>query len=441
MLRGYRKNGIKSSEKRESVKEYCGLEVCTDGQVRIALNPDMLTEMIDITEAVKHLGQTAMLAVMTGVMESEVNRLAGDRYERRSERENYRWSNERGSVRCMGQKVGIERPRVRSKAGSEIPIKSYELFQSKDENANTVMERVLSGLSNRKYKRVVESVIDGYGIERSSISKSFIKATAKKLQELNERRLDGKNIIAILIDGIEFKGHLLIVAVGIDETGRKEVIGLRAGATENSNLCISLLNDLIERGLDINAPRLFVIDGSKALSKAIKKVFGEIALIQRCQIHKRRNVKSHLPEKYHVELEKRLRVAYGMKAYSEAKELLEKTVNWLSGISASAADSLCEGLEETLTLHKLNVPPVLRKSLSSTNIIESAFSAVREMTRRVKRWMSEMQVCRWCAAGLLEVERQFHKISGHRSLPVLVMALKSYHENMQNCVDKQLKVG
>ncbi|MDI6891908.1 MAG: transposase [Actinomycetota bacterium] len=260
-------------------------------------------------------------------------------------------------------------------------------------------------------------------MSKSSVGRHFIKATAKQLKALLERRLDTLDLIAILIDGIEFKEYLLVVALGVDEEGRKHVLGLWQGATENTEVVTALLEDLVERGLSPKKNYLFVLDGAKALRKAVKKVFGEDTEIQRCQLHKRRNVKSYLPPEHQEIVDRRLRAAYSMGDYHEAKKSLQLTVSYLKRLNPSAARSLEEGLEETLTLHCLGVPDLLRKSLSSTNLIESPFSTSKDISRRVKRWRNGEQVQRWAAASLLEVEKRFRRINGYRYLSVLATAL------------------
>lgn len=282
-----------------------------------------------------------------------------------------------------------------------------------------VAEKVVCGLSTRKYRRAVEAVLDGYGIARSSVSRHFVRATAQQLQELCERRLEALRLVALLIDGIEFAGQTLIVALGVDENGQKHVLGLWQGATENATVCKALLEDLGERGLNLERRYLVVIDGSKALRAAVERVVGTQAAVQRCQLHKRRNVKEHLPEPCRADYDRRLRNAYAMTGYAEAKQALEQLWRQLCDVNPSAARSLEEGMEETLTLHRLGVAPLLRRSLVSTNIIESCLSTVRHVARNVKRWQGGDHVARWTAAGLLEAEKKFRRVKGYRELKEL----------------------
>jgi transposase-like protein len=251
------------------------------------------------------------------------------------------------------------------------------------------------------------------------VSRHFVRATARQLQQLCERRLENLKLVALLIDGIEFAGRTLIVALGVDENGRKHGLGLWQGATENATVAKALLEDLVERGLDMERRYLVVMDGSKALRAAVERVLGERAEVQRCQIHKRRNVKEHLPEPCRAQYDRQIRVAYAMSGYAEAKQALERIWRQLSDVNPSAARSLEEGMEETLTLHRLGLSPLLRRSLSTTNVIESCLSTVRHVARNVKRWQGGDHVARWAAAGLLEAEKKFRRVKGYRELKEL----------------------
>ena len=308
---------------------------------------------------------------------------------------------------------------MRTRDGEEVELENYRKLQQDGRMQRAVAERVVCGLSTRKYRRAVASVLEGYGIEKSSVSRQFVRATVHQLRELCERRLEGLNLVALLIDGVAFAGRTLIVALGLEEDGSKHVLGLWQGATENATVCTALLEDLVERGLNPERRYLFVLDGSKALRVGVEKVFGERAEVQRCQLHKRRNVKDHLPEACRADYDRQLRNAYAMASYEDAQAALEKLFRQLERINPSAAHSLEEGLEETLTLHRLEVGPLLRRSLSSTNLIESCLSTVRHVARNVKRWQGGDHIARWTAAGLLEAEKKFRKVRGYRELKEL----------------------
>jgi transposase-like protein len=250
-----------------------------------------------------------------------------------------------------------------------------------------------------------------------------VKASAESVEQLATRRFDGVRFPAIFIDGVEYAEETMVVALGMTEDGTKRVLGLRQGATENAEVVTSLLEELRERGLDTSRGTLFVIDGSKALRAAIKRVWGRRAVIQRCQVHKKRNVKAHLAEAHHEELDRRLAAAYGEAHYDSALAKLRLTVRWLDRISPAAAASLREGMEETLTVVRLGVPELLRRTLSSTNPIESALNVVRALTNRVKRWRDGDMRQRWCATGLMRAEEKFRRIKGYKQIPQLVAAL------------------
>jgi len=261
------------------------------------------------------------------------------------------------------------------------------------------------------------------------VSEQFIEASREKLRELMERRLEKLELFALLIDGTEFKGHHLMVALGIHKDGRKTVLGLREGATENATVVSELLSDLAGRGLDFSVPRLYVLDGGKALEAAVRRHAGQSAVVQRCQLHKRRNVIEHLPEEHRESVERKLKNAYGMFEYEEAKRALGKLHHELMHLNPSAARSLEEGLEETLTVHRLGVPETLRRTLANTNLIESAFSVVETVCRNVKRWRPGDQAERWVGSGLLFAESKFRRVRGYREIPAMVARLSSLVSN------------
>ena len=287
-----------------------------------------------------------------------------------------------------------------------------------------VSRRMVLGLSSRNYEEAVEGFLKGYGIKKSSVSRHFIKATAQQMLEFLERDLTSLELCAIFIDGIQFKGHLLIVALGLDLSGRKHILGLREGATKNSEVCMGLLEDMARRGLTADGDYLFVLDGAKALRSAVTRMYSSNVAVQRCQQHKRRNVADHLPLEHQEAIDARIRTAYNMKTYEQAKQSLELTVKYLERLNPSAAASLKEGFEETLTVHKLGIENLLRKTLCTTNPIESCFSVTRTVTGRVKRWRGGDMVQRWAVASLLRAEKKFRRIKGFKEIPKLLVALK-----------------
>jgi transposase-like protein len=339
------------------------------------------------------------------------------------ERVGYKWGSQPGFAFLNGRKVPLPHQRVRTLNGRrEVPLQSYAKFQ--EDGAGRVAYRdLMRGVSTRNYAEGVEGFLSGYGLDKSSVSRQFVRASGEKLRELMERDLAKQKFAVVFIDGIGFAEHLLIVALGVDEKGRKHTLGLWQGATENATVCQALFDDLARRGLEAKNGLLFVTDGGKGLRAAIQRTFGKTAQVQRCLEHKKRNVLEHLPKHRQAEFRGKLSAAYGMVDYAEAKRALLACVAELERINPSAAASLREGLEDTLTLHRLKVPAALRASLSTTNPIESTFAYARYKTHRVKRWRGGDQVQRWAASALLAAEKSWHRIKGHRLLPQLVEAL------------------
>jgi putative transposase len=390
-------------------------------------NIQMVLPMAEIVgllqQGVGHLLREAGLALMSLVMEEEVRHLAGERHQQHAERRAHRWGQEDGYCVIDGQKVPIQRTRLRTKDKREQRLGSYELFQRSGPLEQGVWDKMMRGLSTRNYGAVVKEFSTAYGIEKSAVSENFIEASREKVKQLLERPLGELRLCAVLIDGTAFKDRQIIVALGLGCDGRKTVLGLREGATENATVVGALLSDLLERGLDFSTPRLYVLDGGKALHTAVRRHAGESAFIQRCQVHKKRNVVDHLPEEHKTDVRRKLQNAYSMADYQDAKRALERLHHELMHLNPSAARSLEEGLEETLTVHKLRVADQLRRTLSCTNVIESAFSIVETVCRNVKRWREGDQIERWVGSGLLVAEQQFRKVIGFRQIPPLLSSL------------------
>lgn len=383
-----------------------------------------LAEVVSLLQdGVGRLLREAGLTLMNLVMEEEVRQLAGERHQQHPQRRAHRWGKEAGYCVVDGQKVPIRRTRLRDGENREQRLGSYELFQHSAPQERSVWDKLMRGLSTRNYAAVVQDFSSAYGIEKSAVSEKFVEASREKLRELLERPLGELRLCAVLIDGTPFRDSQVVVALGIGCDGRKTVLGLREGATENATVVSELLSDLARRGLDFSVPRLYVLDGGKALAAAVRRHAGTAALIQRCQVHKRRNVLDHLPEEHRQTVKRKLQSAYAMTSYAEAKRALEKLHRELMDLNPSAARSLGEGMEETLTVHRLQVPEKLRRSLASTNVIESAFSIVETVCRNVKRWRPGDQIERWVGSGLLVAERQFRKLRGYREIPQLLAAL------------------
>jgi transposase-like protein len=422
-------------ESQRAVKELEAMAADGNPAVQMVLP---MAEMVGwLREGVGELIRQAGLRLMDLLMQEEVRELVGERSQRQTDRKANRWGSERGYCVVMGQKVPVERPRVRSTDDQEVRLGSYELFHRGEPLTETVWEKLMLGLSTRKYGQAVREFTEAYGLEKSAISEHFIEASREKLQGMMERRLDKTRLCALLIDATPFEGQQMVAALGIAQDGRKMILGLRQGATENATVVGELLGDLVTRGLDFSEPRLYVLDGGKALTAAVKKHAGESAAIQRCQVHKRRNVLDHLTDEQKPAVAKRLHAAYALEDHAAAKQALNALHRELMDLNPSAARSLGEGMEETLTVHRLHVPMQLRKTLASTNVIESAFSIVEQVCKNVKRWHGGDQRERWVGSGLLVAQKQFRKVTGHKQIPALIRELEALAPSQSELVKRR----
>jgi putative transposase len=380
------------------------------------------------------------LGVLAELMEVEVVEVVGAKGKHDPERTAVRHGHESGEVTLGGRRVAIERPRVRSVDGqTEVRLRTYAHFGDRDPLARSVLERMLAGVSTRGYRRTQEPV--GSQVEqqarstsRSSVSRTFVERTRRSLSELMGRRLDDVRLAVMMIDGLELQGRCCVVALGITTEGVKIPLGLWEGSTENATVATALLSDLVERGLDPAQGILFVVDGAKALRKAIRSVFGD-APVQRCLRHKERNVTEHLPERERPAVKQRLRRAWALDDHTRALDQLRRLAGELDRSYPGAASSLREGMEETLTLTRLGVSGNLKRTLESTNPCESMIEIVRRTQRNVKRWSSGEMALRWTAAGMLEAERQFRKIIGYRDLATLLVAIERDHDARRHSID------
>ncbi len=359
-------------------------------------------------------------------LEAERTALCGARYAHQEERQAVRAGHVPSSLVLGGRRVEVRRPRARSSDGRELHLPSWRAWSSHDPLDERAFEQMVLGVSTRRYARSLEPLpqeLEMRGVSKSAISQRFVIGTQRRLAELMRRDLSGLKLVALLIDGVHFAEHVVLAAVGIDVDGEKHPLGLREGATENAAACKALLEDLIERGLDPNRAILVVIDGAKALRRAVLDTFGERALIQRCQAHKKRNVLDALPERVRASVRSAMNLAYTSRDPKRARRLLENLARKLESAHPGAAASLREGLDETLTVMTLHLSDALERVLSSTNLIENLFSRVREIARRVKRWQGGSMILRWTAAGVLEAERHFRKVAGYRAMPRLAAVL------------------
>jgi putative transposase len=401
----------------------------------IAVPEQVVVSMAEIAESAKEgllaLAVGTGLQVMTAMFGEDAERLCGPDGKHNADRAGYRHGTGAGSVTVGGRRIAVQRPRVRAADGSgELHLPSYDLFSSTEILGRLALEKMLAGLSSRRY---------GYGLEpagqaveeaasatsKSAVSRRFVAATETALEQLMTRRLDGLDLVAFMADGVHFGEHTCIVALGIDIEGTKHPLAIEEGSTENATLVTDLITGLRERGLDVTRPILAVLDGSKALSRAVRDVFDQ-PLIQRCQQHKIKNIRDKLPERLRAVAERRMRQAYHATSAVEAEGLLTELARELDKTHPGAAASLREGMAETLTIVRLGVPPTLARTLRSTNPIESMIEICREHSKNVKRWRDGTMALRWCAAGMLEADHQFRRVNGRLHLPKLRAALETH---------------
>jgi putative transposase len=393
---------------------------------------------VAMAEIAEHVGEGLLalavgagLQVMQTLMDADVTALAGSKGKHDQGRIAVRHGREHGSVSLGGRRVPVTRPRVRAADGTgELPIPSYELFTSTEILGKMAMEKMLAGLSTRRYPVGLEPVgaqITGKSsaTSKSAVSRRFVAMTETALAELLAADLSGLDLVALMIDGVHFAESCCIVALGIGIDGVKHPLALVEGSTENATLVTELLVDLRERSLDVTRPMLVGIDGSKALRKAVIDVLDH-PVIQRCQLHKVRNVKDHLPQRLRSSVGRRMTDAYHADSALEAEAALLALAKELDRAHPGAAASLREGLDQTLTVLRLGVPPTLARTLRSTNCIESMISVCREHADNVKRWRDGQMALRWCAAGMVEAGKQFRRVNGHLHLPALRTALERH---------------
>jgi putative transposase len=369
------------------------------------------------------------LGVLTELMEEEVAGVVGAKGRHDPDRTAVRHGHEDGEVTLGGRRVAVKRPRVRTADDeSEVPLATYEHFADRDALSRVVLERMLAGVSTRRYPRTQEPIgeeveIRSRSTSKSAVSRTFVERTRESLAQLMSRDLGDMRLGVMMIDGIELKGRTNIVALGITTQGVKIALGLWEGSTENATVATALLSNLVERGLDPEQGMLFVLDGGKALRKAVRAVFGEVP-VQRCIRHKERNVMGHLAERDRPQVKARLRQAWAETDHARALEQLEVLAGELDRTHPGAASSLREGMAETLTVTRLGIRGKLRRTLESTNACESMIEIIRRTQRNVKHWSSGEMGLRWTAAGMLEAEQQFRKVIGHTDLAKLAIAIE-----------------
>jgi transposase-like protein len=386
----------------------------------------MIEARTTLHEAVVRAGMTMFAAML----EEDRTRLCGTRYVHDERRAATRAGYTDGELALGGRRVTMRKPRVRSREG-EVPLPTWEHFANADPLTPRAVEQMVLGVSTRNYARSIEPAppdVETRGTSRSAVSRRFVAATQATLATMMSRDLSSISLAALIIDGIHIGEHLVAVAIGVDESGDKHVLGLHEGATENESVCSALIGDLVARGVRSDRAMLFVIDGSKALAAAIRKAFGKRALIQRCQVHKRRNVEDHLPESMKTNVGRVMSTAYRCGDVGRAKKMLSALANQLEKKHPSAAASLREGLDETLTVMSFKLPPYLERTLATTNSIEFVNSRIRKTTHNVTKWNGGSMALRWVAVALVEASKTFRKLRGYKGMPILVAALRAHDQ-------------
>jgi transposase-like protein len=427
---------------KKAAKKHREGQVESFGQRMLPIAAVMFTLRRGLREFVVEAGVQALDALL----EDERTQLCGPRYRHDAGRQAMRAGHAGGELVMGGRKVRISRPRVRSADGSEeVGLASWRQFSQEDPLEREAVEKMMVGVSTRKYHRALDplpSEVDEFGTSKSAVSRRFVAATKRQLEDWLRRDLSALHLASVMIDGIGFGEHLVLIALGIDIDGKKHVLGVHEGATENATSCGALLDDIIERGVSTQQSLLFVIDGAKALSKAIASRFGQRGLIQRCQVHKSRNVKDHLPDELQASVAATMRQAYATRDHKVAKRQLENLARQLDDEHPSAAASVREGLVETLTVIRLGLPQSFARIFATTNPIENLNSSTRWTCRNVKRWKGGTMVLRWACAAVREAEQRFRRIKGAKSgMPVLLSALRDHDAALDRDLDAVAKAG
>ena len=410
----------KLSARKKRVKRVVNIgEVAPEAVVGV----DALDGRIEAIQLLIPLGLQAVAAEL----ERAVVELAGARYERKAaDQPLRRWGSQRGSVYLGDQKLPVEVPRVRNVADdSEISLAAYQTLQTPRNLDEGLLRRMLKGIATRNYEGCAETIPETFGLSSSTVSRRYVKATARKLAQFQERSLEEYDLVALFLDGKSFADEQIIIALGVTLDGQKIPLGFVQAATENERVCRRFLADLVDRGLQYEAGLLVVIDGAKGLYKAVMSTLKGYASVQRCQYHKRKNVESYLPKCEQSRIRRKIEVAYSKPTYEGASKALEALRPELELMNQSALSSLEEGMEETLTLHRLGLIPTLGQSFRTTNCIENVNSLLHQLTHNVRRWTNSAQRHRWVATALLDIEPRLRRIKGCRPLPMLRQALQT----------------
>jgi len=395
----------------------------------LAANGQVILPMVELIEeckiAVDDLLEVLGRSTLEAVLAISAAGVAGEAHQGKRGGEIVRHGHQDGVVSLSNRKMRLSRPRLRKRGGgvgNEVSIPAYDVMRDDSRLSQKIWDTMMRGVSTRNYSAILPDACEAVGVSKSSISREFVLASEEETRRLLERRFDDVDILIIYVDGIVFAEHSIIAAVGVDVNGYKHVLGIAEGATENSAVATALLSHIAERGVAPGVKRLFVIDGSKALRKAVDSVYGSDNPVQRCRNHKVKNVCDHLPIELKDQTKSGMRAAFKL-SENEGIRRLETLANWLDREYPGAAASLREGLSEMFTINRLGLPASLRRSLATTNIIESPHSGVRMRTRRVTNWQDGSMVLRWAASGFLATEKNFRRMMGYRDLWILAAAL------------------
>jgi putative transposase len=414
----------------------------------LAKDGQLLLPMLDLVEqaqcAIDDLVDVMGRATIEAILRMSAEQMAGPRQQgKKCDREVRYHGVQKGRVALKERQLRVDKPRLRKKnpqpgRSGEVEIPAYAAMQKDGRLADRMLQIMMAGVSTRRYEQVLPEMAEQVGISKSQVSREFIEAGERLLKQLAERDFSETDLLVIYVDGVQFGPYHVICAVGVDDQGRKHVLGFREGASENAEVAQALLHDLVERGVSPFRRRLFVIDGSKALRKAIDQVFGENNPVQRCRNHKLRNVVGHLPKEQHEQAAATLKAAWKLDA-DEGRNKIEQYASWLQRDWPSAAASLREGLSELFTINRLGLPSTLRRCLGTTNLIDNSHSCVRERTRRVKHWQSGTMALRWTGAAFAAAELNFRRIMGHEHLWMLKAALDE--QNNDSELAQETKAG
>ncbi len=410
-----------------------------EGRAQLALELRQL-----VRENLREFVISAGAAALAAVLEEERTALVGPRYAHLPTRQARRSGSAPGELVMGGRRVQVRRPRARTLDGQEVQLPTWTSFAAEDPLHERAVEQMLIGVTTRRYARSLEPLpadLPSRGTSRSAVSRRFVAATERQMSEWLGRELGALDLGVLMIDGVHIDGRVLLVALGIDVDGKKHVLGVREGATENAAACTAMLADLRDRGLRTDRPMLAVIDGSKALAKAVRNVFGERAIIQRCQVHKTRNVVDQLPDELKPSVRQAMRDAYAAGDADRARTMLTNLVRRLRDDHPGAASSLEEGLDETLSVKRLRLPKKLERQLSTTNAIENVMGSVRRLSRRVKRWRGGKMILRWTVAAVADAATRFRRITGAREGMTELMRALTRHENSTTAVASRTKAA